>query len=57
MHTTVYTKRPKFLRADMYTDLQMLLLDVSYLTLLMQRLGQQSTYCNSFSTVLSCFKH
>jgi len=57
MHTTVYMKRPKFLGADMYTDLQMLLLDVSYLTLLMQRLGQQSTYCNSFSTVLSCFKH
>jgi len=38
----------------MPTDLQMLLLGVPYLTLLMQRLGQQTTYCNSFSTILYC---
>jgi len=40
----------------MYTGLQMLLLDVSYLTLFTTRLGQQITYCNSFSSILWYFQ-
>jgi len=39
----------------MHTNFQILLLDIPYLKLLMQSLGQQTTYCNSFATMLSYF--
>jgi len=50
-------------RIDMPGDLQMLLLNAAFLTLLIQRLLRQQSAkildscCNSFSTILSCFKH
>jgi len=53
MHTALYEKSPNSARVDMPKDLQIILLDVSYLTLLMQRLGLQTTY--SIPTVSPLF--
>jgi len=55
----LYEKRPKP-RMLIYTGWQMFLLDVLFVTFIMQRLGQptqQTTQCNSFSTLLSYFEH
>jgi len=50
-------KVQKSARVHKPKGLQMLLLGVAFFKLPMQRLWQQTTYCNSFSTILFYFKH
>jgi len=60
MHTIVHEKSTKLPgRVDMPRDLQMLLLNVAFLTLLIQRLGQQTTklLLQQFPHYLILFKH